>query len=97
MQINKNRNGVKYQRAPKIKMRRIPLKKINKQKSKQIITGESGFNALISGILDKYQILTNGISLKEYQIKIFCTAERIKQLHDPHHEPTNLCNWGKQA
>ena len=23
--------------------------------------------------------------------------ERSKQLHDPHREPTNLCNWGKEA
>ena len=29
--------------------------------------------------------------------KAFCTGERSKQLHDPHLEPTNLCNWGKEA
>ena len=30
-------------------------------------------------------------------MKLFWTAERSKQLHDPHHEPTNLYNWGKEA
>ena len=25
--------------------------------------------------------------------EFFCTAERSKQLHDPHRAPTNLCNW----
>ena len=26
-------------------------------------------------------------------MKLFSTAERNKQLHDPHCEPTNLCFW----
>ena len=30
-------------------------------------------------------------------MKLFCTKERSKQLHDPDREPTNLCNWGKEA
>ena len=28
---------------------------------------------------------------------IILHGERSKQLHDPHREPTNLCNWGKEA
>ena len=30
-------------------------------------------------------------------MKLFCTAERSNHLHDPHREPTNLCNWRKEA
>ena len=30
-------------------------------------------------------------------MKLFCTAERIKQLHDPHREPTNLAQLGKRS
>ena len=30
-------------------------------------------------------------------MKLFCTAERSKQLHDPHREPTNLSKRGKEA
>ena len=26
-------------------------------------------------------------------MKLFCTADKSKQLHDPHRGPTNLCNW----